>query len=189
MQDLYDAVRATGAENVVIAGGTGWAFNLAGAGEHPIHGHNIMYATHPYYPQDAASQWESMFGYLATHDIAPVIATEFGDHKDNCTGDWNANLTQYADQHHISWTAWAWWPGDCSFPSLISDWDYTPTVQGEAIRAALANYPTDPAGVPSADGGSGGASGGGDAGSSGTAGHEAGAPGLAGATNDGGTAG
>ena len=160
MQDLYDAVRATGANNVVIAGGIGWAFNLTGVATNRIQGYNIMYATHPYYPQDPATQWDSKFGYLATQDIAPVIATEFGDGSESCTGAWDTNLTQYADQRHISWTAWAWWTAGCSFPALISDWDYTPTVQGEAIKAALASYPYEPAGVPSGGAGGSGASGG-----------------------------
>jgi hypothetical protein len=62
MQDLYDAVRATGANNVVIAGGIGWAFNLSSVYANKIQGYNIMYATHPYYPQDPATQWDSMFG-------------------------------------------------------------------------------------------------------------------------------
>ena len=158
MQDLYDAVRATGANNVVIAGGIGWAFNLSSVYANKIQGYNIMYATHPYYPQDPATQWDSMFGYLASQNLAPVIATEFGDGTTGCTGAWDTNLTQYADQLHISWTAWAWWPADCKFPALISDWDYTPTVQGVAVKAALANYPYQPAGTLSA-GGAGGAGG------------------------------
>jgi hypothetical protein len=112
-----------------------------------------MYATHPYYPQDSATQWDSMFGYLASQNIAPVIATEFGDSKSpGCKGDWDTNLTQYAYQLHISWTAWAWWPADCKFPALISDWDYMPTEQGKAIKAALAKYPYEPAGTLSAGG-------------------------------------
>ena len=160
MQDLYDAVRATGAQNVVIAGGVNWAFNLSGAAANAIQGHNIMYATHPYTTnpnsQGSAAQWDGVFGYLATQNTAPVIATEFGDRSNSCTGAWDTNLTQYADQHHISWTAWAWWAGDCSFPALISDWDYTATVQGEAVKAALANYPYEPAGTLS-DGSGGGA--------------------------------
>src|SRR3954466_15727300 len=32
MQDLYNTVRAAGADNLVIAGGTGWAFDLSRAG-------------------------------------------------------------------------------------------------------------------------------------------------------------
>ena len=189
MQDLYDAVRGAGADNLVIAGGVGWAFDLSRAGDERIQGYNIIYATHPYAPQDPEAQWDQKFGYLAAQDIAPVIATEFGDGSKNCTGAWDTQLTQYADARQISWTAWAWWAGDCSFPSLISDWDFTPTEQGAAIKAALLSYPYQPAGIPSAANGSGGSAGSagaaggagaaGSAGSSGTAGTSGGAGGAA----------
>jgi endoglucanase len=141
MQALYDAVRGTGANNVVIAGGLSYAFDLSGVAATPIQGYNVMYATHPYTPQDPASRWERAFGYLATQDIAPVMATEFGDANDSCTGAWDEQLSQFADAHHISWSAWAWYAGGCKFPSLISDWAYTTTVQGDAVKAALLAYP------------------------------------------------
>ncbi|MEI9941674.1 MAG: glycoside hydrolase family 5 protein [Pseudomonadota bacterium] len=196
MQDLYNAVRVrAGADNLVIAGGTGWAFNLSGVGSNRIQGYNIMYATHPYYPQDPIGQWDENFGYLAAQDIAPVIATEFGDGSTNCTGDWDSQLTEYADARQISWTAWAWWPAGCSFPSLIADWKYTPTVQGAAIKAALLNYPYQPAGIPSAPngggGGSGGSSGGsgGGAGSAGASGSGSGNAGMSGSAGASGSAG
>ena len=147
MQELYDTVRSAGADNIVIAGGINWAFDLAGVAATPIQGYNVMYATHPYYPQDSQLQWDQKFGYLAAQDIAPVIITEFGDHTDACTGDWNTQLIQYADARQVSWTAWAWWPAGCSFPALISDWNYTPTVQGAAVKAALFDYPYQPAGI------------------------------------------
>jgi len=174
MQDLYDAVRGAGADNLVLAGGVGWAFDLSRAGDERIQGYNIMYATHPYSPQDPEAQWDQKFGYLAAQDIAPVIATEFGDGSKNCTGSWDTKLTQYADARQISWTAWAWWAGDCSFPSLISDWNFTPTVQGTAIKAALQNYPYEPAGIPSAPAGNGGAGSQGGASGGGAAGSMAG---------------
>jgi endoglucanase len=148
MQALYDTVRKTaGANNIVIAGGLSWAFDLTGVGAAPISGYNIIYATHPYKPQDPQAAWEGSFGYLATRDIAPVIATEFGDGTSNCTGAWDSALIGFADTHHISWTAWAWYPAGCSFPALISKWDYTPTVQGQAVQAALLAYPYSPGGT------------------------------------------
>jgi endoglucanase len=171
MQQLYDTVRGAGADNVVIAGGLSYAFDLSQARDFLIQGYNIVYATHPYYPQDPIAVWDVKFGYLAAQDIAPVIATEFGDTSANCTGDWDNKLTAYADARQISWTAWAWWAGDCHFPSLISDWDYTPTAQGAAIKAVLMGYPYEPAGIPSPAGnssaGGGGASGSGGAGGKG----------------------
>jgi aryl-phospho-beta-D-glucosidase BglC (GH1 family) len=158
MQELYDTVRAAGADNVVIAGGLSYAFDLSGVGANAIKGYNILYASHPYFPQDPTSFWQSRFGYLASSDIAPVILTEFGDARAGaCTPAWNTNLIQFADSLQISWTAWAWWAGDCSFPALISDWQYTPTEQGQVVKDALLAYPWQPEAVPS--GGTAGAGG------------------------------
>lgn len=156
MQALYDAVRATGADNLVVAGGLNWAFDLSAVRTSPIDGYNVVYASHPYNKSDdAPSVWETSFGYLASQDVAPVLLTEFGDPTKNCTGAWDSNLITYADARHISWTAWAWYPSGCSFPALISDWGYTTTVQGDVVRAALLAYPYVPAGRASSgsDGG------------------------------------
>jgi hypothetical protein len=152
MQLLYDAVRGTGAHNVVVAGGRSWAYDLSAVGPNGVHidGYNIMYATHPYSTSgDAQSGWEGSFGHLETGDFAPVIATEFGDLRAQCTGDWDQQVIAFADAHRASWTAWAWYPGvdmmdpqGCHFPALISDWSATPTVQGAVVKAALGAYQT-----------------------------------------------
>jgi hypothetical protein len=155
MQQLYNAIRNDShADNVVIAGGLSYAYDLSGVASHPIQGYNIMYASHPYKSGSQTAQWGAKFGYLAEANFAPVIVTEFGDNVQNasCTGDWDTQLIQYADTNKISWTAWAWYvPQDqqgnttltalCSFPALISDWNATPSVQGVAVKAALAKYP------------------------------------------------
>jgi endoglucanase len=144
MQMLYDTVRATGAQNLVIAGGNSWAFDLSGVASHRINGYNVLYASHPYKSNDSPGQWPSSFGYLATQNIAPVIVTEFGDNRANvCTGDWDQSLIAYAAPLQISWTAWAWYPGNpCTFPALITAWDtHGSTVQGAAVQAALASNP------------------------------------------------
>jgi aryl-phospho-beta-D-glucosidase BglC (GH1 family) len=161
MQDLYDTVRQTGANNLVVIGGLNWAFDLSGVANNPVKGFNILYATHPYdTPDRGEGSWPTSFGYLAANDIAPVIATEFGDGRTGCTGKWDSDLVGFSAKYKISWTAWAWWVGGCSFPALLSDWKYTPTSTsdptvpgaGEVIKAALAN---DPPVVPrtGADGG------------------------------------
>jgi endoglucanase len=158
MQALYDAVRGVGAQNVVILGGLSYAFDLSQVQNYPIAGaYNLMYATHDYPTNDSESEWASSFGYLAAGNVAPVIATEFGDTVAACTGQWDTDLINFAAQNQMSWTAWAWWAtgpshptptelmtaeeGACSFPALLLDWSYTPSVQGIAIKAALANFP------------------------------------------------
>jgi hypothetical protein len=142
MQELYDTVRGTGANNLVIVGGLDWAYDLSGVATHPVHGFNLMYATHPYEPK---SNWSTAFQYLLTGNVAPVIATEFGDGTAKCTGAWDQKLIALAAEPTVqmSWTAWAWYPGvpACSFPALLSDWSYDLTVQGQAVHDALANDP------------------------------------------------
>lgn len=146
MQQLHDAVRGVGAENLVIVGGLNWAFDLSHVKDFTVQGHNILYATHPY-NNSAARQpanWSGGFGYLTK--TAPVIVTEFGDGTGSCSAGWDKEVIAYADTHHASWTAWAWWTGDCKFPSLLTDWKGGTTKEGEVVKATLLGYsdPTPP---------------------------------------------
>jgi len=153
MQELYDTVRSAGANNLVIIGGLNYAFDLSGVANYPVKGYNIMYATHPYISKGSPSSWPGAFEYLTINNIAPVIATEFGDTSTNCTGAFDQELISAAAQPsiHMSWTAWAWYPDGCSYPALISDWNYDPTVQGQVVMQALS---ANPAPVPLSGAGS-----------------------------------
>jgi endoglucanase len=151
MQQLYDAVRGAGADNLVVIGGLNFAFDLSGVPSNRISGYNITYATHPYggSSDKGPSAWDSGWGFLTKTD--PVIVTEFGDGAD-CSGQsyspsintYVSAVITYADQHAANWTAWAWYNGGCSFPSIISDWSGTPTPPGMIVKTALIGY-TDPA--------------------------------------------
>jgi endoglucanase len=137
MQQLYDAIRAKGANNLVIAGGTNWAYDLSGVATHRIQGEGIMYATHPYdYGDKQPTDWDRAWGYLT--ETAPVIVTEFG--SGDCSKGYTQALIDYADAHAASWTGWAWYVAGCSFPSLITDWNGTPSPPGEVVKAALEAY-------------------------------------------------
>jgi len=149
MQQLYAAVRATGADNLVIAGGLNYAFDLSGVPSNRITGYNILYATHPYnYPGKAPVAWDQAWGFLTA--TAPVIVTEFGDGSAAagdgtvCASAYSQELITYADAHNASWTAWAWYPGGCKFPSVVSDWNGTPNAPGMVVKTALLGY-HDPA--------------------------------------------
>ena len=144
MQQMYDAVRSTGARNVVVAGGLDWAYDLSGVPTHRLRGYNVAYATHPYpFESKLPATWDRSFGDLSATDL--VIATEFGDNRAQCTPEYSAQFVDYARRHGLSWTAWAWFaPGDapseerlCRFPSVIARWDGTPTPQGAVVKAAL----------------------------------------------------
>lgn len=134
MQTLYDTVRNAGADNLVIIGGLDWAHDLSGVLGTEVDGYNIVYATHPYdLPGKQPSDWDAAWGYLTeTH---AVIATEFGSFS--CSGQYNATLLDYTAQRDVSWTAWAWYPGGCDFPALITDWAGTPSEAGQVVRTAL----------------------------------------------------
>eukprot|EP01119_Soliformovum_irregulare_P025095 TRINITY_DN918_c0_g1_i1.p1 TRINITY_DN918_c0_g1~~TRINITY_DN918_c0_g1_i1.p1 ORF type:complete len:357 (+),score=49.78 TRINITY_DN918_c0_g1_i1:100-1170(+) len=135
MQQLYNTVRATGANNAVIVGGINYAYDLSGVANYPIQGTNIIYNTHPYnYGGKQPNEWQASFGYLLpTH---AVIATEFGD-TTSCDTTYYANFLNFTQTHHMSWTGWGWWVSGCSFPSLISDWKGTPSASGVLVKAAL----------------------------------------------------
>jgi aryl-phospho-beta-D-glucosidase BglC (GH1 family) len=139
MQQLYDAVRGTGAENLVIVGGLQFAFDLSGVAQSPVQGHNIVYATHPYnQPNKQQVNWDAAFGNLAAS--APVMATEFGDATGSCDATYSSSLITYAEAHAVSWSGWAWYPADCKFPSLVADWNGTPTASGQVVQNALKTY-------------------------------------------------
>ena len=93
------------------------------------------------------SDWGRAFGSLTATD--PVIATEFGVLQDTaCTTDYDQQLIAYVDAHFAGLTAWAWYPGGCTFPALINDWAGTPSPTGAVVKAALLGYPDDPPASP-----------------------------------------
>jgi len=139
MQQLYEAVRATGAQNLVLIGGVNWAFDLSGVANHRIDGYNIAYATHPYdVGGRTPSTWDHNWGYLTRTD--PVVVTEFGNATGSCATAYSDALIKYADSYGASWTAWAWYPGGCKFPAIIDDWNATPSPSGNVVKAALLGY-------------------------------------------------
>eukprot|EP00026_Physarum_polycephalum_P005915 Phypoly_transcript_05954.p1 GENE.Phypoly_transcript_05954~~Phypoly_transcript_05954.p1 ORF type:complete len:606 (+),score=104.94 Phypoly_transcript_05954:266-1819(+) len=145
MQTMYNKIRGNGANNVVIVGGLNYAFDLSGVANEPVQGTNIMYNTHPYnYGGKQMENWDSGFGYLtATY---PVIATEFGD-TGSCSATYNTDFIKYANEHSISYTGWGWFVKDCSFPSLISDWNGTPSQQGQPVHDDLQSTSKVPGGT------------------------------------------
>ena len=147
MQQLLDTVRATGANNVVLAGGLDWAYDFSGILEgrqlFDPHGHGVIYANHCYDNKN-----ESVDAWIARMETAaaklPVFVSEFGGHdgpgKVDPVDNWLRHVMKALEQHHWCWTAWDLHPG--AGPTLISDWDYTPTEKfGVLVKNALAPTP------------------------------------------------
>lgn len=140
-QQLYDAVRSTGAKNLVIVNGLNWGYDMAEAGTHMLNGYNVIYGTHVYdWPEKQPVRWDRDFGYLAAK--VPVMIGEFG--TTNCGTAYYEWVMAYADTHNMSWLSWAWYapPADrpdllCSFAALITDWNGTPSPMGAVVKAHL----------------------------------------------------
>ena len=141
-QDMLNAVRATGASNVVLIGGLQYAQDLSGWLQHrPTDPLQQMAAVwHPYPTFEA--KWGSALYAQPNKAPAifcdvkrilaagfPVIATETGDR--NIAGTQGAplvtNITAFADQHGIGVLGWGWNVWGEPDHVLIKDVDGTPT--------------------------------------------------------------
>ncbi|MFV8752901.1 glycoside hydrolase family 5 protein [Nannocystaceae bacterium ST9] len=135
MQELYDTVRGAGADNLVLIGGLRYAYDLSGVPDHRVEGYNIVYTSHPYdFADKQPAAWDVDWGFLAESD--PIFVTEFGSF--DCDSGYAQQVLDYAEPRGLSWSAWAWYPGGCDFPSLIEDWSGTPSAVGQIIKTGLA---------------------------------------------------
>ena len=139
MQTLANAVRATGATNVIILSADGWGGDipqwLKYRPNDPLN--QTAVGWHVYYPESwysDPSRWDTAVAPVAQQ--LPIVVTEFGEH--DCAGGWMNQFLPWADQHGLSYTAWTWdaWP-DCSNPVLITNYDGTPTGFGVSLRDHL----------------------------------------------------
>jgi len=139
MQDLVDAVRATGATNMLMVGGLEWANDLrewlAYKPIDPLN--NIAASWHAYSFNACATEscWDSQIAPLA--EQVPVVLGEFG--QDNCGFDYMQRLVDWADAHRISYLAWTWSPWGCTTGAvLIKDYNGTPEPGvGDGYKAHL----------------------------------------------------
>ncbi len=134
MQPLLDAVRATGARNVVIVGGLGWSYDLRGITEgfalEERSGNGLVYSWHVY---NWHKDWEKHV--LAAAAKHPILVGEVGAdvkkmpflpaewQEDPYT--WVPDILGFIQKHRLHWTAWCFHPHHT--PVMISDWKYTPT--------------------------------------------------------------
>jgi hypothetical protein len=151
MQALVDAVRGTGANNIIVAGGLGYAYDLSGVlngfALEDKTGNGIMYATHFY---NWHKGWEQhILGVAAKY---PVLVGETGadihkmpfikadQQEDPYT--WAPDAIGFIQKNHLNWTAWSFHTR--ATPDLILDWNYTPTPYwGAFVKDALAGKQFD----------------------------------------------
>ncbi|MEJ3746136.1 cellulase family glycosylhydrolase [Actinomycetes bacterium KLBMP 9797] len=139
MQDLVDAVRATGATNVLLVAGLTWTNDLTQwltyRPNDPLN--NVVASWHSYNFNACVTVacWDSQIGAVAAR--VPVHAGEIG--QDTCAHDYIDQVTTWLDSRRLGYTAWTWNPWGCSGGNvLIEDYNGTPTsTYGAGFRAHL----------------------------------------------------
>lgn len=167
-QGLVEMIRDNGAKNILIAGGTGWGWNLSGlANENGFtefaltdngsnntidkSGNGIMYDSHIYPNKGNMINWHNRVGVM--RKWAPVLIGEFGiDRADKTvTGNETTASNQYVPTL-MDWMEdtngrygnvpvnWTGWNlHPSSTPRMIRDWTFDPTTyNGAYVKDALA---------------------------------------------------
>lgn len=147
MQSLVDAVRATGATNIIMLGGIQFANTLWS---------NLKRNWVAYRPVDPLSRLvASLHGYdtgwcrtisCLQSEVAPIAAqvpvvmAEIG--SESCDAAWLTGFLKWLDQSRAGYLAWTWNVGpvgNCSSMKLIADEDGTPSLYGQIFRTYLAS--------------------------------------------------
>ncbi|HLX56353.1 MAG TPA: cellulase family glycosylhydrolase [Ktedonobacteraceae bacterium] len=134
MQALVNAIRGTGANNLILVAGMDFGYDLSQVLDSNqvsiLSGSNIVYDTHPYpYAEKQPANWDASFGFLTS--TYPVMSAESGEY--DCQSGYMSQLISYFDAHSMGWVAWAWYAvgtanvsNECGYPQLISDFTGTP---------------------------------------------------------------
>jgi hypothetical protein len=142
MQQMINAVRGAGANNVIMLGGEEYSNDLTGWLQYkPTDpSGNLVASWHSYNFNTCSTQscWTSQIAPVIAS--VPVIAGEIGEN--DCSGSYINPLTSWLDSQNTSYLAWAWNADfNCSSgPGLVSDYvPGTPTAYGAAYKAHLAS--------------------------------------------------
>jgi hypothetical protein len=133
MQGLVNAIRSTGATNPIMLGGLNWSEDLTQFLQYLPNDpqHQLIASYHNYQGlRNTLFYWNSVIARIAKQ--MPVVTGEFGE-KD-CQTSFVSQYMNWADQHNISYLAWAWWtPSDCNALGLLSDWNGSPSAYGQTF--------------------------------------------------------
>jgi hypothetical protein len=145
MQKMVEVIRATGAKNILVAGGLDWAYDLSGilkgfALEDKT-GHGIMYSAHIY---PWKSDWQGKVLDIAA--VHPIFVGEVGasnkkmdwlpaERQEN-PATWVPDMLGLIQKYKLNWSGFSFHPG--ASPVLILDWKFTPSPEwGVPAKEAL----------------------------------------------------
>lgn len=133
MQDLLDTVRSTGANNIVLVGGSDYAYDLSGVFDGYVltdttNGNGVVYDAHLY---PLKSYWQSRVGNIGQEhpillgEIGHPGGTSFLGYSIDDEFSWVPQAMDWVNSHNFHWTAWSLHP--TASPNMINSWDFTPT--------------------------------------------------------------
>jgi aryl-phospho-beta-D-glucosidase BglC (GH1 family) len=164
MQQLYDAVRGSGARNLVFVSGNNWATSPP-PGTALVAGYNIVYAAHYYTcpgiqtppgcttsdPYNPAPPGQRLDAWSPLATTQPMMATEFG-WPDPGNGTYTQNAINWAEARGIGWTAFEWGYGsagsNAAFGFLADQSVFEPAASGMPVLAGLAGPVSSASPVP-----------------------------------------
>lgn len=145
MQAMLDAVRSTGARNIVVVGGLDYAYQLDGIingfGLKDESGNGIMYSCHIYpwksnwqkYLLDAAEKYPILLGEVGA-DAKKMTFMPLEQQEDWET--WVPDILGLIQKHRLNWTGWCFHPS--ASPRMLLDKDFTPSpFWGQQAKDAL----------------------------------------------------
>jgi hypothetical protein len=146
MQAMYNAVRSTGAQNLVFVTGQVWGNNFPPL----ISGFNIVYSVHAYTcpgspppkctntnPYDGSQFLKNWVTPGKTH---PVFVGEFGWPQDG-SGRYNGSVIAFAEQQHWGWSDFTWGNNTRSRFTLIREGAGTAYEPAPSGMPALETFP------------------------------------------------
>ena len=157
MQQLLDAVRSTGATNLVFASGNTWGNDLRMVADNPLRDDtNVVYAVHsyPFFCQGrmipvsepyicSGKQIPGLFDAMVRPVVGrrAIVITEFGTRR-AIAGE-VSSVIAWAEQNHVGWATYAWCSGSVAdYCLLTADGSGDASVVGQSVRDALAPFKT-----------------------------------------------
>jgi hypothetical protein len=142
MQQLVNAVRGTGATNIIALGGLAYSNDMTSwLAYKPTDSAGNLVASHHSYNFNScsnASCWDSQLAPVIAQ--VPLIAGEIGEN--DCGSSYITTLMNWLDAKGTGYLGWTWNNWDCSSgPSLISDYTGAATAYGAGFKAHLLSLP------------------------------------------------
>lgn len=153
-EQMIDVIYAIDKDVIPLVAGFNWAYDLTPVKKDPINRKGIAYASHPYpqkeQPEPATKEnffrlWDEKWGFASKK--YPLICTElgwvqpggYGAHIPvNNDGSYGPQIIEFMETRNISWTAWVFDPHWS--PTMINDWQFTPSEQGEFFKNVMLKY-------------------------------------------------